>query len=339
MASLTINLEKIEHNARLVAELLRPHKVKLTGVTKGCLGDPLVAKAMLAGGAAALADSRLENISRLRASFPDLQLQLLRTPGDSFSAAGARADLFFVSGFQQAAQLAVLSPGVRVCLMIDTGDGREGVPAVDAPGEARKISSIAGIRFAGLATNLACARKTDSLNECLALFDKTLRQIDPCPAGTSAGGSLPVASAGGSGLLQTLIWGNPPHSVQSVFKPLTHIRCGEAILLGSIPGKSDLFLPGAHRDAFQIEGRVLEVNEKRGRLQALLDFGLQDVGSAAIFPMAPGLSPASITSDYMTLTCDRKAPLPSAGDSLTFIPTYYALMAAMTSPFIEKRYI
>ena len=63
---LTIDLDKIEHNARSVAALCRQHAIEVTGVTKGACGHPAVAKAMLRGGVASIADSRLRNLKRLR---------------------------------------------------------------------------------------------------------------------------------------------------------------------------------------------------------------------------------------------------------------------------------
>ena len=66
MAELLIELEGIRANTAAVHGLLGRHGLQLIAVTKGCLGDPRVAGAMLAGGAAALADTRDANLRRLR---------------------------------------------------------------------------------------------------------------------------------------------------------------------------------------------------------------------------------------------------------------------------------
>ena len=65
---LRIDLDKITHNARKTVEISRMHGLGVMGVTKGAAGMPEVAKAMLAGGIEGLADSRLDNIARLRAA-------------------------------------------------------------------------------------------------------------------------------------------------------------------------------------------------------------------------------------------------------------------------------
>jgi len=65
-ATLTIDLEAIEHNARAVVSALSDQDISIVGVTKVACGDPHVARAMLAGGVSALGESRLENMQRLR---------------------------------------------------------------------------------------------------------------------------------------------------------------------------------------------------------------------------------------------------------------------------------
>ena len=78
---LRIDLEKITHNARRALEIGSAHGVEVMGVTKGVAGIPAVAKAMLAGGIESLADSRLDNIARLRANGIQAPITLLRSPG------------------------------------------------------------------------------------------------------------------------------------------------------------------------------------------------------------------------------------------------------------------
>jgi predicted amino acid racemase len=56
-ATVTIDLAKIESNTRRVVKAMPG--VDIVGVTKVTCGDPRVARAMLAGGAIALGESRL----------------------------------------------------------------------------------------------------------------------------------------------------------------------------------------------------------------------------------------------------------------------------------------
>ncbi|MDO8736646.1 MAG: alanine racemase [Thermoleophilia bacterium] len=370
MPRLTIDLAKIKHNTSLIVELLKPHGVKLSGVTKACLGNELVGKAMLDGGAAGLADSRAENIRNLRRHFQGAELTLLRssvTPED----ACIEADVYYVSSYEQALPLLRMSPHKpqKFCLLLETGDGREGVPLELASDEASRIAGLPEAVLVGLATNAACARidvpvgvSLQSFNEAAARIAWRLRRGRMgCAGGGSAKAQdnaddpvdlermLPVMSVGGSGLLQ-LVTGpeeggeQQPGWGMSLFAPVTELRCGEAILLGRIPsGQSpDLYLQGAHRDAFVLEGPVLEIFEKSGVNQALVGFGVQDTGGAGLIPCHPGITPAGMTSDYLAIDCTspelRAHPL-RVGEAVRFLPTYYALLAAMTSPYVEKNFI
>lgn len=359
---LTIDVPAIEHNARLVARLLESYGVRLVGVTKACLGDPRIAAAMLSGGAGALADSRLENIARLREHHPSVELQLLRPCLDDGisqcddssrnhtdyrgQAPPAEADLCFVSSFQQV-RLILESPSAltaRFMLMVEAGDGREGVPPGLFSEQARRIAALPGAELAGAAATIACARPEAPLSAALAGLLEA--------AGT-LGIRKPLLSAGGSGLLRLIIPENVSNGgySASMISTLDELRCGESLLLGSIPGAASggcdeaVFLEGARRDAFRLEATVLEAYEKDGGLQVLLGLGSQDIGGAvpgALKPHYDGAHVITATSDYLSLAIDsadggRSAP--AVGDTLSLIPGYSALVAAMTSPYVEKVYI
>ena len=63
---LEIDLDKVCHNARTLVDRLAGKGITVTGVTKATLGSPSVARAMRRGGVVGLADSRVENLARLR---------------------------------------------------------------------------------------------------------------------------------------------------------------------------------------------------------------------------------------------------------------------------------
>jgi len=76
MPELHVHLERIGRNAAVVSALVRRHGLDLVGVTKGCLGEPRVAGAMLEGGAVALADTRDLNLRRLEVTGRGAQLRI-----------------------------------------------------------------------------------------------------------------------------------------------------------------------------------------------------------------------------------------------------------------------
>lgn len=328
MPRLTIDLGKITRNTRLVAELLGPHGVGLTGVTKACPGDTRVAAAMLAGGATALADSRLENIVHLRRELPDARLTLMRPPAGG-EAVATDADLWFISSQKQLDLLPALSPlrPLSVCLMVETGDGREGIPTEKAPAAAETLATTGGVKLAGLATTAACARPEADTAAALALLLELAGDTTRLHDG--------FLSAGGSGLLRLLV--GPEADTAAALNRLSELRCGEAILLGRIPAPAELFLPGGHRDAFVVEAPVLEVFHKEGERRALVGIGRQETGGATLYPARDRVETLAVTSDYLAVAVKGDEPV-SVGEDLAFIPSYYALLALMTTPSISRDY-
>ena len=77
-ATVTVDLAKVTENTHRVVEALGGRGVY--GVTKVTCGAPEVAHAMLAGGAAGIADSRLENVARMREAGVAAGFWSLRAP-------------------------------------------------------------------------------------------------------------------------------------------------------------------------------------------------------------------------------------------------------------------
>jgi predicted amino acid racemase len=61
-----IDLEKIAHNAKALKNLYGAKGIDVIGVTKVVCGNPYIAKALVNSGISILADSRIENIRRMR---------------------------------------------------------------------------------------------------------------------------------------------------------------------------------------------------------------------------------------------------------------------------------
>ena len=75
-----IDLSKIYDNARILSELYGRKGISIMGVSKAVLGEPAIIKAMLQGGVKYIADSRLENIEKMKAAGISTHFVLLRTP-------------------------------------------------------------------------------------------------------------------------------------------------------------------------------------------------------------------------------------------------------------------
>lgn len=80
MPRIEITLSQIQDNARVLSELYGKKGISLMGVTKAVLGEPSIVKAMIEGGVKFIADSRIENIKKMKDAGITVQFVLLRTP-------------------------------------------------------------------------------------------------------------------------------------------------------------------------------------------------------------------------------------------------------------------
>lgn len=330
MPELRVDIDAIGRNTEAVASLLRGRGLALVGVTKGCLGEPRVAAAMLAGGAAALADTRDPNLARLRAALPAAELHRIHLP--SVSEPFDPADITYVTTGEGAAAVAALgSAGAqrRVMIQVETGDEREGVPVEELVALAGAVAAERRLRLEGVSTNYACflgaAAGIEASVEAVAEAARVLR---------GAGFPISRVSGGNSSVLWLLN--------QRVELPgeVTELRCGEALLLGRDALRYEP-LRGCRGDACLLRAEVLEEYTKpapRGRARRLvLGIGRQDLSGGAVAFLDPGLSEVGRSADYLVVEIAAGAPAPGVGSVVEMLPGYEALVAAWTSPYVEVR--
>ena len=347
----TIDLGKIEHNAAAIVELCGSRGIAVTGVTKCVCGHPAIAAAMLRGGVISIADSRLENVQRLRAAGIETSIMLLRVPALSMSdhvVANVDVSLNSELSVLEALGTAAVRRGSEheVIVMVDLGDLREGLwpdELVDFVGQAVKID---GIRIVGLGTNLACfsglAPSHENMTELVTLaatiedrYQLSLRWL----SGINSSG------------LELIAAGQVPARVN-------HARIGEAILLGRETLQRRPW-PGLFQDAFVLHAEILELKEKpslspgehaqdafgqrpafedRGRVRrALLNVGREDVLVEGLTPLTAGLRILGASSGYLIVDVTDATESLRVGDELGFAMNYGALLAAMTSEYVKKR--
>lgn len=336
MPELRVDVEAIGRNTEAVAALLRTHSLNLVAVTKGCLGEPRVAAAMLAGGAVALADTRDQNLVRLRSALPGVELHRIHLP--SLCTPFEPGDVTYVSSKEGAGAVAALSGGRaggsggrprRVVITIETGDEREGAPLDEVPALAEAIAADPRLRMVGVATNYACFKGAPegirASVEAVAAAATGLR---------ATGHSVERVSGGNSSLLRLLADG------ERLSEGVTELRCGEALLLGH----DALYyrpLQGCRSDACVLRAEVVEEYTRsalEGPVRRLvLGVGRQDLGVGAVTFVHPGLREVGRSADYLVVEAgDTDAHIP-AGAMIEMIPSYEALVAAWTSPYVELK--
>ncbi len=347
---LEIYPDRITHNARAVTALAHAHGAHAAAVCKVTCAHPAVARALQAGGADSLADSRLQNLRALTELNLGLPRLLLRLPAPSQAAEVVRwADCSLNSSLETLTALsaAAADAGVthQVIIMVDVGDLREGVWPERAPDLLRAAARLPHLEILGLGCNLACyGGVIPSLENMRALVNVR----EACRA--ASGLPLDLLSGGNSSSLPLLASGQMP-------KEINHFRFGESIVLGrNVLDRSPW--PGTRQDTFRLLAEVIEVERKpsipigprgqdafggepefidRGvRARAICNIGRQDVAIDGLEPEDPGVIVLGGSSDHLVLDVEAARHPLRVGDTLSFFPNYGALLAASTSPYVEK---
>ncbi|MBI5578592.1 MAG: alanine racemase [Deltaproteobacteria bacterium] len=326
---LRIDLEKITHNARRALEIGRAHGVEVMGVTKGAAGNPPVAKAMLAGGIESLADSRLDNIARLRADGIQAPITLLRSPGPSDVArtveladASLNSDVVIVEALSIEARVQRKIHGV--ILMVDLHTGREGLPPEKIPAACRKLQSLPGIQLKGIGAYFHLASGNELHIPGLQAFVHLAKEVEK-----GLGKPLSMLSGGSSNILRTLaVEGHPNPGIN-------HLRIGTVILLGFASSLNPITIDGLERDTFILQVEVIEVKQGQSG-ESILALGKVDTDPQFLFPVEPGVTVGDASSDHLMVRMD---PSPSVGDRISFRLGYPALCRLMVSPYVQVEYV
>jgi predicted amino acid racemase len=88
-------------------------------------------------------------------------------------------------------------------------------------------------------------------------------------------------------------------------------------------------------DAF---GRYRQFEDRGLRERALLDVGREDVDVEGLTPLDPGMEVLGASSDYLVVDVTQAAADVRVGDEVAFALSYGALLAAMDSAYVDKRY-
>ncbi len=347
---LEIYPQRIRANTEAIAQQCHAANVSLGCVTKVASAHPAVARAMIDGGADMLADSRLENLWRLREAGFEGPFLLLRLPALSRAAEAVEvADISLNSSLvtMEALSKAALCAGKthKVIIMIDVGDLREGVWPDKAADLVVAASRLQGIEVVGMGCNLACYGGVTPSQENMRLLIET---VEACRK--ISGLALPVICGGNSSGLPIMLEKKLPQGVNLY-------RVGEAIVLGrNVIDRSPW--PGTRQDTFVAVAEVIEAEIKpsmpigdrgqdafggsqdfvdRGlRRRVICNIGRQDVVVDGITPVDPAIIVLGGSSDHLILDVSDSEKEYKVGDEISFYPGYGALLALSTSEYVQK---
>jgi predicted amino acid racemase len=343
-----IDLNKIKHNTEYIVSECRKVGISVMGVTKAFCGDVDIASAMVDGGVSFLADSRLENIIKIK----DIHLPkvMLRIPMQSeVHDVVLNCDYSLNSEIDTISLLSKESIKIgkrhNVILMIDLGDLREGIWYEDSFDCIKKIKDLDGIKIAGIGTNLTCYGGVIPSYKNLSKLIEIANIIE-----NIIGYKLDIISGGNSSSLHLLPKGEIPSRINN-------LRVGEAILLGRETAYGNI-IDNLYDDIFMLYGEIVEIKKKPSypvgdigidafgkvptfankgpRLRAILAMGRGDVDFKNIIPEDDSIDIIGGSSDHLILDIENSKNSYSVGDEVGFKTTYGSLLQSMTSHYVKK---
>ncbi|WP_353094030.1 ornithine racemase Orr [Tissierella praeacuta] len=345
---MTIDLETIKNNAKTVVGLCKDNGIKVAGVTKVFCGDPTIAKAYVEGGVSYLADSRIENLMRLK----DLNIPkiMLRLPMKSevekiveYADISLNSELITIKAISE---IAFKKNKVHnIILMVDLGDLREGYYDEESLFKTiEKIIGLKGVNIVGLGTNLTCYGGVIPSKEILDRLAKLETQIEE-----KYNLRLDILSGGNSSTVHLL----PNNKIDR----LNNLRLGESLVLGTESAYGEQ-IEGTKNDAFKLQVEVIEVKEKPsiptgeigrdafGNIPTFIDRGIrkriicavgkQDVDFGTLHPLDEGIIILGGSSDHLILDGSDSKINYKVGDIIEFRMSYVSILRGMTSEYIEK---
>jgi predicted amino acid racemase len=353
MNALTIDLAALHHNIRTVDAWMTSHNASWTLVTKVLCGHAEVLRSLQHMGVRSMADSRLGNLQAIAELPGEVESWYLRLPHMPVISDVVRlADVSLNSETQVIEALsaeAVLQDRLhRIIIMIELGDLREGVLPGSLVGFYERIFKLPNLQVLGIGSNLGCLSgalpNIDQFSQ-LGLYHELLE--------LKFGKKLPIVSAGTSAVLPLLRDGQLPAKIN-------HFRIGESVFLGTDLVLGDTLL-GLRDDAITLEAEVVEVKEKsltplgetndmmpfesfeqegiepgqRG-YRAVVTVGQLDTEVQGLTPLDESHSIVGASSDLTVVNLGENARGIRVGDTISFRPSYGALVRLMLSKYIDK---
>ncbi len=250
---LEISLSDIRENTRLLVDLYGKKGISLMGVSKATLGNPSIAEAMVQGGVAFIADSRLENIKRMKRSGLRCPFVLLRSALSQAEEIATWVDISLQTELEILKKIShfaqIRHQQHQVILMVEMGDLREGILLGDLPSVVQQVLGLPHLKLVGIGCNLACQggikpdyHNMHDLSQCVKDLERNF-QIH-----------LGIISGGNSANYN---W----YQSGSEVGRINNLRLGESILLGR-ESVNRTVIPGLHTHAFQLVAEVIEAKFK-----------------------------------------------------------------------------
>ncbi|MCF6464120.1 ornithine racemase Orr [Clostridium sp. Cult1] len=347
-----IDLKKLDHNVKTIIDLCKKKDIEVAGVTKVFCGHPEVAQAYVDSGVSYLADSRIENLVKLKQfKIPKI---LLRLPMISevekvveYADISLNSELNTIKELSKAAMEKDVNH--KILLMVDLGDLREGYFDEDEIYRVtEEILKLEGIKLLGIGTNLTCYGGVIPSKLNLGRLTEIGKKIE-----NRFNINLKIISGGNSSSLHLLL-----NDIQ--IPEVNMLRLGESLVLGLETAYGNR-IENTYDDVFQLTVEIIEIKEKPslpigeigrdafGKIPSFEDKGIrkrmiaaigkQDVDFDTLIPQDSGVTILGGSSDHLILDGTDSEIDYKVGDKIRFNLSYGGILRTMTSEYVKKELI
>jgi predicted amino acid racemase len=346
--ALIINKSKLSHNIKIIQKLCADNGINFCAVTKVFCANPEITQVYYNAGVREFADTRIANLKKI--NYPDAVRWLLRLPMLSEAEDAVKySDISLnseISAVKELSKFAVkLKKNHKVIMMVDVGDLREGVLAVDALGLAGEILKLPNIELHGIGVNYNCFGGVIPTAESLSIITNLAKEIE-----SKYKVKLKVISGGNSGNMHFL-------TSKTLPKGVNNLRIGEVILIG-VETSYQKHIDGMYKDVFRLDAQIIELKKKpsmpigelglnafgekpifsdRGdMLRAIIALGRQDVDISKIVPLDTKVEILGQSSDHIIIDVTHSDTKYKVGDILSFSISYGSILSLCTSEYVGK---
>lgn len=343
-----IDLEKIKYNYKTIKRICQD--IKIAGVIKVFCGSPIIAQTLVDVGIDYLADSRIQNLEKVKDIKAEKIMLRLPSPSESdlvvqFADISLNSELFTIKQLSESAKK--YGKTHKIILMVDLGDLREGIfEESKLFNLIEEVRSLENIKIEGLGTNLTCfgaiVPKYNNLKRLVDLKEEIEKRFPI---------NLNILSGGNSSSIYLAQNNEMPHGINN-------LRLGEAIYFGREAAYLNN-IPDTFDDAVILKAEIIEIKKKpsvpigetsynafgetpvfedKGIItRAICAVGRQDVDSESLTPLDSSISILGCSSDHLLLHLPSNSEY-SVGDIVSFKLPYTGVLKAMTSEYLEKVY-
>ncbi|MCP4763535.1 MAG: alanine/ornithine racemase family PLP-dependent enzyme [archaeon] len=347
-----IDLEKIRHNTRIIIEMCKEFNIQVAAVTKAVCGSPEIAQIYVDEGVSMLADSRIENIRKLK--YINIPKMFLRLP--MISECDEVVELTDVSLNSEIKTIKILSQKAiergkihNIILMIDLGDLREGIFKEELVfAVVEEILLLKGIKLLGIGVNLTCFGAViptrEKMDELIQIKEKIEEKFEI---------KIEILSGGNSSNI-------PLIQSKKMPKQINQLRIGDALITGREPAYFTL-INDTYHDCFKLKAEIIEIQEKPSipigeigfdafgkkpifvdkgiRKRAICAIGKQDINTEDLILEDQKIDILGQSSDHLILDIDNSSNMYVVGDIISFNLNYVGILRLFTSEYVKKFYL